>query len=135
MPNLKTLSKSRPALFEYSGQVKNGTIITFGTSNTKKEIEASLYKNLLEHFCGRTVMAGTSQIIRNLDFKLNNALKGSVGYWLYNGTNGPKLKGPIVTSYVCSILAHEGFCEAFIVGNKIMIRFFSDIKIKINGWQ
>ena len=128
MPKLKTLSKSKPALFEYSGQVKNGTVINFGTSNARKEIKANLYKNLLEHFRGLTVMAGTSHTIRNFDSDSNDELKESVGYWLYNDTNGPKLKGPIVTSYICSILAFEGFCGSFTVGNKIMVRFLSVYK-------
>ena len=128
MPKLKTLSKPKPALFEYSGKVKNGTVITFRTSNARKEINANLYKNLLEHFRGLTVMAGTSQSIRNFNSDSNDELKESVGYWLYDDTNGPKLKGPIVTSYICSILAFEGFCESFTVGNKIMVRFLSVYK-------
>jgi len=123
MPELETLSKSKPTVFSYKGSVKNGTVITFGTNNSKKEIKPDVYNNLLEHFRSSTVMAGTSHTIKNT---LENNLEDSIGYWLYIDANGPKLRGPIVTSYICSILTHEGFCKSFTNGNTIMVRFFSE---------
>ena len=122
MPELETLSKSKPSVFSYTGSVKNGTIIIFGTKNSKIEIKADVYSNLLEHFRGSTVMAGTSHTIKHID--LDDNLKGSIGYWLYVDANGPKLSGAVVTSYMCSILTHEGFCKSFTDGNRIMIDFF-----------
>lgn len=124
MPELETLSKTKPSVFSYTGSIKNGTIIIFGTKNSKIEIKADVYSNLLEHFRGSTVMAGTSHNI-----KKDNNLKKSIGYWLYVDTNGPKLSGSVVTSYICSILTHEGFCKSFTDGNRIMIRFLSEYSI------
>ena len=124
MQELETLSKTKPSAFSYTGSVKNGTIIIFGTKNSKIEIKADVYSNLLEHFRDSTVMAGTSHNIKN-----DNNLKKSIGYWFYVDTNGPKLSGPVVTSYICSILTHEGFCKSFIDGNRIMIRFLSEYPI------
>ena len=126
MPELETLSKTKPSVFSYTGSVKNGTIIIFGTNNSKEEIKADVYSNLLEHFRGSTVMAGTSHTI-----KKDNNLRESIGYWLYVDENGSKLSGRVVTSYICSILNHEGFCKSFIDGNTIMIRFFPEYPIKI----
>lgn len=124
MSELETLSKSKPSVFSYTGSVKNGTIIIFGTKNSKIEIKADVYSNLLDHFRGSTVMAGTSHTIKRID--IDDNLKESIGYWLYVDANGSKLSGAVVTSYMCSILTHEGFCESFTNGNKIMVRFFSE---------
>jgi len=121
MQKLETLSKTKPSVFSYIGSVKNGTVIVFGANNSKIEIKADVYSNLLEHFRGFTVMAGTSHTI-----KKDNNLIESIGYWLYVDENGPKLSGAVVTSYICSILTHERFCKSFTNGNTIMIQFYSE---------
>ena len=75
MQELETLSKTKPSMFSYTGSVKNGTVIVFGTNNSKEEIKADVYSDLLEHFRGSTVMAGTSHTIKKDDNP-----KESIGY-------------------------------------------------------
>lgn len=91
--------------FSYTGSVKNGTKITYGNYHTTK-VNGKQYNDLLDHFQGKTVPAGTSR---------TDPPKGSVGEWLQ--ANVTKVA---ISSYVCPILITEGYAEK--VGSQT--RFF-----------
>lgn len=107
MPELPTWDNG--SMFSYTGSVENGTTITFGRNNTII-VSREQYTDLLDHFRGQTVKAGTSR---------TNAPVGSVGQWLQ-----ANVSKTAISSYVCPILLHEGYAEK--VGRS-QIRFLRGI--------
>lgn len=119
---LKTLSSTKAVDFQYKGSVKDGTTIHFGINFTnKKFIEAKIYDCIITRFNGLKVAARTSHSIKSEKFYEEN--KDTVGYWLYNDENGPKLDGQVLTSYICSILVNENKCNYFHKNNAIWLSF------------
>jgi len=103
MPTLQTWGgRSR---FSYTGSVKTGTKIAYG-SGYPIPVTADEYAKLLEHFRGRTVNIGTSRTA---------APEGSVGKWLQC-----HVTQTAVASYVGPILIAEGYAEK---GERAEIRF------------
>ncbi len=82
--------------FKYSGSVKEGTKIFFGSGHTVN-ISAEKYLQLLNHFSGRTVKIGTSRTTRCGD---------SVGQWLVENVTKTA-----IASYIGAILIEEGYAE------------------------
>lgn len=89
---LETLTRKRP--FHYEGSVEKGTTILFG-QNKYAIITADQYKELLNHFKGKTVSIGTSFTTPPSD---------SVGAWLLKHVSTRAL-----ASYVAPILIKEGY--------------------------
>ena len=94
MQTLKTWA--RRSEFSYTGSVKDGTRITYG-SGFSATISAAQYAKLLDHFRGRTVDIGTSR---------TNPPRGSVGEWLQSNVTKTA-----TASYVGPILVAEGYAE------------------------
>ncbi len=95
MTELKTWGGRKT--FKYTGSVKEGTVIIYGSKENRAKISAQNYKKLLDNFRGREVNIGTSR---------DNPPKGSVGEWLK--ANVSKIA---LASYVGPILIHEGYGE------------------------
>jgi hypothetical protein len=89
---LVTLTRKRP--FHYEGSVEKGTTILFG-QNKYAIITADQYKELINHFKGKTVSIGTSFTTPPSD---------SVGAWLLKHVSTRAL-----ASYVAPILIKEGY--------------------------
>lgn len=82
--------------FSYTGSVKSGTIITYG-SGFSLSVSADQYTKLLNYFEGRTINIGTSR---------TNPPRGSVGEWLQ-----ANVTKTAIASYVGPILISEGYAE------------------------
>ena len=82
--------------FSYSGSVKKGTIIIYG-SGYRTYVSATQYAKLLKHFQGCTVSIGTSRTTPPRD---------SVGEWLQLNVTRTA-----IASYVGPILIREGYAE------------------------
>jgi ribosomal protein L13 len=95
--------------FQYSGSIEKGTKIEFGNCN-RIFISGDKYKQLLNHFNGRTVNIGTSR---------TDPPRGSAGEWLMENVTKAA-----IASYVGSILIHERYAEK---AGGPDIRFFSNI--------
>ena len=96
MIELKTLSKGSP--FRYEGSIKNGIEILYGKSN-EKIVPQEILESLIKNFSNKTVPIETTRTIEDLN-------EGSLGHWLNKNINGP-----VITSYIASILVHEGYAE------------------------
>jgi hypothetical protein len=106
--------------FSYTGSVRHGTKITYGTGSSMT-ISADQYAALLNHFRGRTVNIGTSRTHRH---------PGSVGDWLRE--NVTKVA---VASYVGAILIEEGYAEKVRDGEPEIRFFHSPLNMSANDPQ
>lgn len=93
---LETLTRKKP--FHYEGSVEKGTTILFG-QNKYAIITADQYKELLNHFKGKTVSIGTSFTTPPSD---------SIGAWLLEHVSKRAL-----ASYVAPILIKEGYATLY----------------------
>jgi hypothetical protein len=84
------------SIFKYSGSVKEGTRIFYGTGR-ETYVSASVYERMLKHFGGRTVDCGTSRTYPQL---------GSLGEWIQDNVVKRSL-----SSYVGAILVSEGYAK------------------------
>src|SRR5690606_16324121 len=91
---LHTLTRKKS--FYYKGSVTNGTTILFG-QNRYATVTAEQYKELLQHFRGRTVLIGTS-----FTYPPSN----SMGAWLLKHVSSRAL-----ASYIAPILIKEGYAK------------------------
>lgn len=82
--------------FSYSGNVKTGTKINYGSKYTVT-IKKEDYEKLLSEFKGKKIPCGTSR---------DNPPEGSLGSWLQ--TNVTKTA---TASYVGAILVSEGYAS------------------------
>jgi hypothetical protein len=84
--------------FSYEGSIQTGTIIYFGTDGQYSMlITKQHYHDLLDHFIGSTVKAGTSR---------TDPQTGSLGEWLM-----AHVTRTAIASYVGAILMYEGYAE------------------------
>jgi len=83
--------------FNYTGNVKKGTRITYGSAPYVVTVTARQYSNLRKHFKGKTVpvMAGRT-----------TAKAGSIGAWLKK-----HVTPTAIASYVAPILILEGYAR------------------------
>jgi hypothetical protein len=106
---LPTWSNEKGKLFRYSGSVKDGTTIEYGSAfRNKASVSGAQYFDLLQHFSKQEVPIGASR-----DSRPHN----SVGEWLVRVT------GTAIASYVGPILIHERYAER-VSGRQGFLRFF-----------
>ena len=97
MIELKTLA--RGSAFKYVGSIKEGVNLFLGNSGHPIEVLKGDLDSLLKHFSNKTVPIEATRTKADLQ-------EGSLGYWLNKNVNGP-----VITSYIASILVHEGYAE------------------------
>jgi hypothetical protein len=93
--------------FSYTGSVAQGTEIVFGKNKNKARVSAEQYRDLIQHFKGKTVEIGTSH---------DNPPRGSVGKWLQENVSKTQL-----SSYVGPIMISEGYAS-MIGGSQIRFK-------------
>lgn len=105
---MKTLDTWRgKSEFSYSGTVKDGTVIQYGSGH-QIPVSSSEYQQLLDHFHGLEVDMGTSR---------DTPQKGSVGEWLQ--LNVTKTA---IASYVGPILIEEGYAVKGGISSRIRFK-------------
>ena len=97
-PEKKELTTwAEKSTFYYSGSVKAGVQIFYGTQNASQRISKEQFNEMLQQFKGRTVPIGTSRDDRPPE---------SLGYWLEK-----HICKTAIASYVGAILVDEGFAH------------------------
>ena len=89
-------NKARP--FTYTGSVENGVHI-FMSASSNFEISASQFRQLLQHFSGKTVPGG---------FKMTEPKKDGFGEWIKNQFTN---LSPRHSSFIAAVLVAEKYCK------------------------
>lgn len=108
------------AEFTYSGSVKEGVTIRFGSID--KIVSAEFFKAILNCFKGATILGSLS---------MTDSKPGGFGLWveLYSQQMNPVRLYARHASFIAAILENEGYITSTQQGNALMLRFSNDYEL------
>lgn len=100
----------KPTQFSYTGTVQNGVTILFNTG-AKCTFSKQTIDEVLKNFRGKIVPGG---------FSMTKPTAGGLGHYLQSLRQGYT---PRHASFLCAILANEGYVTTHLFGQAVIITF------------
>lgn len=105
-------SKGKRTWFEYQGNVKQGTTLSF---SGKPFISPKLYNAALRSFSNQTIKGG---------FSMTDPIPGGFGEWIRdNSSKYSRRLTPRHGLFISAILVNEGYIRSSLIGNLIILHF------------